>query len=229
MAYTNSPLVSYTNLTEHRHSPRNHAIDRITPHCIVGQTSAQWCVDYFVETEREVSSNYVIGKDGEVGMSVEEKDRSWCSSSPENDHRAITIECASDKVHPYTMNDKVFATLIELCADICKRNGKNTVVWNDDKDQALAYRLKPNEMLFTVHRWFAATACPGDWLYSRMDKLAEEVNKLIAPRTDEVSSWAKDAQSWVMEQGISDGKRPRDPVTRQEVWTMLHRMNGKGA
>ncbi|MDO4799726.1 MAG: N-acetylmuramoyl-L-alanine amidase [Bacillota bacterium] len=97
MTYTNSSLVSYINITSHKRSPQNQAIDRITPHCIVGQTSAQWCVDYFETTDREASSNYVIGKNGEVGLSVEEKDRSWCSSSPENDNRAVTIECASDK------------------------------------------------------------------------------------------------------------------------------------
>ncbi len=230
-AYTNSPLVSYKNLTSHRHSPRNRAIDRITPHCIVGQWSAKQGVDYFVTVDRDVSSNYVIGKDGEVGLSVEEKDRSWCSSSPENDHRAITIECASDTLAPHAMNDKVFNTLISLCADICKRNGKTKVVWIGDKTKALAYHQKPEEMLFTVHRWFAATACPGDWLYSRMGKLAEEVNKLIVPMSnpekDEVASWAKEAHRWVVENGISDGTRPSDTVTREEVWTMLHRMKQK--
>ncbi len=233
MEYTNSPLVSYTNISSHKHCPRAFMIDRITPHCIVGQTSARWCVDYFATTDREVSSNYVIGKDGEVGMSVEERDRSWCSSSPENDHRAVTIECASDREHPYTMNDKVFETLINLCVDICKRNGKNKVVWIDDKAKALAYQQKPNEMLFTVHRWFAATACPGDWLYSRMGKLAEEVNKRLAtsvaatnpkPKSDDVAPWAKEAHRWVVENGISDGTRPSDTVTREEAWTMLYRL-----
>lgn len=55
-------------------------------------------------------------------MYVEEKNRSWCSSSNSNDQRAVTIECTSDTKHPYWMNDKVYSTLIKLCADICKRN-----------------------------------------------------------------------------------------------------------
>ena len=99
-------------------------------------------------------------------MCIRDRNRSWCSSSSANDQRAVTIECASDMKEPYTMNNKVYSTLIELCTDICKRNGKNKLIWIPDKNKALAYVPKSNEMLLTVHRWFAAKSCPGNWLYS---------------------------------------------------------------
>ena len=101
MAYSNSPLVTYTNLTKNRTSPRNHAIDTITIHCYVGQVTAKQGCDYFATTTRQCSANYVVGTDGSIGLSVEEKNRAWTSSSKSNDNRAITIEVASDKTHPY--------------------------------------------------------------------------------------------------------------------------------
>ena len=108
-------------------------------------------------------------------MYVEEKNRSWCSSSNANDQRAVTIECASDTKHPYTMNSTVYATLIKLCVDICKRNGKKKLIWFGDKNKTLNYSPKSDEMVLTVHRWFANKSCPGDWLYSRLGDLASKV------------------------------------------------------
>ena len=120
---------------------------------------------WFERASTKASSNYGIDKDGRIGLYVDEANRSWCTSSSANDNRAITIECASDTYDPYRMNDAVYESLINLCEDICRRNGKNTLLWIDDKDKALAYEPKSNEMLITVHRWFAQKACPGDWLY----------------------------------------------------------------
>ena len=93
---SNSPLATYTRITKNKTSPRNHAIDTITIHCIVGQWTAKQGCDYFATTDRQCSANYVVGKDGSIGLSVDEKDRSWCSSNGTNDNRAITIEVASD-------------------------------------------------------------------------------------------------------------------------------------
>jgi len=112
-------------------------------------------------------------------MIVEEKNRSWCSSSSDNDNRAITIECASDTTHPYAINSKVYNKLIDLCVDICRRNGKNTLLWLGDKNKSLSYTPKANEMLITVHRWFANKACPGDYIYSRLGTIAAEVTKRL--------------------------------------------------
>lgn len=172
---SNSPLVSYTKLSPNHSGQRTHAIDRITPHCVVGQCSVETLGNIFAPTSRQASCQYGIGADGRVGMYVEEKNRSWCSSSNANDQRAVTIECASDTEHPYAFKDVVYNKLIELCVDICKRNGKTKLLWLGDKSKTLAYTPASNEMVLTVHRWFANKSCPGDWMYSRMGDLASKV------------------------------------------------------
>lgn len=155
---SNSSLVSYTKLSPN-FTPGRVNYTRITPHCMVGQLSAKQCGDIFAPRSRKASSNYGIGKDGEVGMYVEEKNRSWCSSSAANDTRAITIECACDLTSPFAMNDKVWNSLVKLCADICRRHGKNKLLWLGSKSAALNYSPKSNEMILTAHRWFHNTAC----------------------------------------------------------------------
>lgn len=182
MAYTNSPLVSYTKLSPNCTKPRNHAIDTITPHCVVGQLSAKATLNlaHFVEySDNGASCNYAIGTNGDIGLGVEEANRSWCTSNRDNDHRAITIECASDTKHPYAMNSAVYASLVNLCVDICKRNGKKKLLWLGDKTKTLAYKPKSDEMVLSAHRWFANKSCPGDWLYSRFGNLAEEVTEKL--------------------------------------------------
>ena len=179
MAYTNSSLVSYTKLSPNHSGQRTHSIDRITPHCVVGQCSVETLGSIFLPTSRQASCNYGIGVDGRVGMYVEEKNRSWCSSSSSNDQRAVTIECASDTTEPYAFKDVVYQKLITLCVDICKRNGKKKLLWFGDKDKTLSYEPKSDEMVLTVHRWFANKSCPGNWMYARMGDLAEKVTAAL--------------------------------------------------
>ena len=183
MGYTNSPLVSYTKLSPNHSGQRTHSIDRITPHCVVGQCSVETLGNIFAPTSRQASCTYGIGVDGRVGMYVEEKNRSWCSSSNANDQRAVTIECASDNTHPYAFKDIVYNRLIELCVDICKRNGKSKLLWLSDKDKTLNYEPKSDEMILTVHRWFANKSCPGDWMYARMGDLATKVTAQLTSAT----------------------------------------------
>lgn len=179
MAYTNSSLVKYTSLSPNHSGQRTRSIDRITPHCVVGQLTAEGICACFPKG-REASCNYGIGKDGKIALCVEEKNRSWCSSSAENDQRAVTIECASDSTAPCAFNTAVYNALIELCVDICKRNGKNKLLWLGDKTKTLNYAPKSGEMVLTVHRWFANKSCPGDWMYSRMGDLATTVTKRLS-------------------------------------------------
>ena len=179
MAYTNSSMVVYTKLSPNHSGQRTHSIDRITPHCVVGQATAERICDCFISPDRQASCNYGIGTDGRVSLCVEEKNRSWCSSSRENDQRAITIECASDNSEPYAFKDVVYKRLIELCADICKRNGKTKLLWLGDKTKTLNYTPQSDEMVLTVHRWFANKSCPGDWLYSRLGDLASKVTAAL--------------------------------------------------
>ena len=183
MAYTNSSLVSYTKLSPNHSGQRTHSIDRITPHCVVGQCSVETLGNIFLPTSRQASCNYGIGVDGRVGMYVEEKNRSWCSSSSANDQRAITIECASDTTEPYAFKDVVYQKLITLCVDICKRNGKKKLLWLGDKDKTLSYEPKSDEMVLTVHRWFANKSCPGNWMYARMGDLANKVTAALGGST----------------------------------------------
>lgn len=183
MAYTNSSMVSYTRLSPNHSGQRTHSIDRITPHCVVGQLSAESICGCFTSPSRQASCNYGIGTDGKVSLCVEEKNRSWCSSSNANDQRAVTIECASDKTEPYAMNSKVYDSLIKLCTDICRRNGKKKLLWLGDRNKTLNYTPKSDEMVLTVHRWFANKSCPGGWLYARLGDLAAKVTAALSTGT----------------------------------------------
>ena len=185
MAYTNSSLVELTRLSPNHSGQRTHAIDRITPHCVVGQCSVETLGSIFAPTSKQASCNYGIGADGRVGMYVEEKNRSWCSSSNANDQRAVTIECASDTTEPYAFRDVVYQKLITLCVDICRRNGKKKLIWFGDKEKTLNYSPKGDEMILTVHRWFANKSCPGNWMYARMGDLAAKVTAQLGGSTEQ--------------------------------------------
>lgn len=234
MGYTNSPLVTYTKYSPNHSGQRTHAIDRITPHCVVGQLSVETLGEIFANEERFASSNYGIGTDGRVALYVDEAKRSWCSSDAKNDQRAVTIECASDREDPYAMNAAVWDSLVRLCADICARNGKTRLIWIPDREIALDYDLEPDEMLLTVHRWFANKACPGDWLFNRLGELASAVTRLLNPSGtgtpgdgDTPHDWARDAVEWCVSRGIlrGDGKTLglNNPMTVEQACVFLYR------
>lgn len=187
MGFTNSSLATVRMISPNRTPNRNHAIDTITIHCFVGQVTAKRGCEVFQPSSRKASCNYVVGYDGSIGLCVEEKDRSWCSggtdkkgnpirvngiSGSSNDYQAVTIEVASDTKHPYTITDKAMAALIELCTDICRRNGIKQLLWKGDK--TLVGRVAQQNL--TVHRWFANKACPGDYIYERLGDIAAKVN-----------------------------------------------------
>ena len=191
---SNSKLVTYTKLSPNCTKPRNHEIDTITIHVFVGQVTAkEGCnAKSFVNYNpvSGASCNYVVGHDGSIGLCVEEQNRSWCSggklkvngiTGKMNDHRAITIEVASETKHPYAVTDKAYAALIELVADICKRNNIKRLMWKGDK--SLVGKVALQNM--TVHRWFANKACPGEYLYSRHGDIAEKVNELLGVEPDD--------------------------------------------
>ena len=180
MGYTNSSLVTVTVLSPNHSGQRNHEIDTITIHCVVGQLTAKRIGEIFQSESKKASSNYGVGYDGSIGLYVEERNRSWCSSSASNDHRAVTIEVASDKTEPYAITDKAYKALINLVADICKRNGIKELKW--EADESLIGQVDKQNM--TVHRWFANKSCPGTYLYERHSQIAKEVNaKLKGSKT----------------------------------------------
>lgn len=178
---SNSNLVSYTKISPNKTSPRNHVIDTVTIHCVVGQVTVERLGAIFAPSSRQASCNYGIGLDGKIGMYVEEKDRSWCSSNAANDHRAITIEVASDTTHPYKVTDAAYKSLINLLADICKRNSIKELKWKGDK--SLIGQIDKQNM--TVHRWFANKSCPGDYLYNLHGQIAAEVNAKLGTNKSE--------------------------------------------
>lgn len=182
MNYTNSPLVCHTKISPNRTSPRNHAIDTVTIHCMAGNLSVERCGDVFAPATRRASSNYGVGSDGRIAMYVEEKDRSWCTSNKANDHRAVTIEVANDGGADtgWHVSDKALSSLITLIADICRRNHIRELKWLADK--RLIGQIEKQNM--TVHRWFSAKACPGDYLYNKHSYIAAEVNKLLGVISD---------------------------------------------
>lgn len=170
---SNSKLVNYTKISPHRNSPRNHKIDKITIHHMAGNLTVEQCGQVF--QTREASSNYGIDSNGRVGMYVEEKDRSWCSFSPENDNRAITIEVANDQPSDagnWHVSDTALNKLIELCVDICQRNGIEKLNYTGNTSGNL-----------TMHKWFAPTGCPGPYLESKFPYIAEQVNKKLKGNT----------------------------------------------
>ena len=239
MSFTNSSMVAYTKLSPNHSGQRTHSIDRITPHCVVGQCTAEGLGDWFAKSSTKASSNYGIDKDGRVGLYVEEKNRSWCSSSNANDQRAVTIECASDTSEPYAFRDVVYQKLIVLCVDICKRNGKKKLLWFGDKEKTLNYSPKADEMVLTVHRWFANKACPGDYLYSRMGDIAKQVNARLEGDTmtgEEIykeltaytaslplPEWAKEELEEAVAMGITDGTDPMGLIPRYQAAIMAKR------
>lgn len=184
---SNSPLVSYTKISKCK-NVRKSKIDTITIHCFVGQVSVERMGKSFSSAASTCSCNYGIGSDGRIGMYVEETHRAWTSSNKTNDHRAITIECASNSKHPFEINDKVYDSLIKLCADICQRNGIKELKWKADKTLI----GKPEKQNMTVHRWFANKSCPGQYIYDRLGQIAADVNALmgvepaIEPEVDEL-------------------------------------------
>lgn len=201
MGYSNSSLVAYMLLSPNHSGLRTERIDRISPHCVVGQCTAEGLGDWFHKSSTQASSNYGIDKNGRIGLYVEEKNRSWCTSSNANDQRAVTIECASDKAEPYAMHQVVYERLVDLCEDICRRNGKKKLLWFGDKNKSLNYQPKADEMLITVHRWFANKSCPGDWLYARLGDLASKVTSRLGSGNVEVIPSGMQAEEF---QGLTE-------------------------
>ena len=172
---SNSALVDYVKISPKRTSPRNHAIDRITIHHMAGNLSVETCGNVFAPSSRQASANYGIDSNGRVGMYVEERDRSWCSSNKANDHRAVTIEVADDVIgNGWHSSDKAMNKLVELCTDICRRNGIAKLNYTGDTNGNL-----------TMHKWFAATDCPGAYLESKFPWIAEQVNKRLSGKKEE--------------------------------------------
>ena len=246
---SNSPLVSYTKLSPNQSGARTHAIDTISIHCMAGNLSVESCGAMFAKSSRQASSNYGIGSDGRIALYVDEANRSWCTSSRPNDQRAITIEVANTvAADPWPVSDKAFAALIDLLVDICQRNNIKQLLWRGD--DGLIGQVDLQNM--TVHRWFAAKACPGDYLYDRHGQIAEEVNQRLTESEDDdmdmerfkemflkmreelqdndASGYSEEARQWAVDNGIIAGSSStefngmwQDMLTREQMVVVLYR------
>lgn len=166
---SNSSLISYTQISPNRNSPRNQQIRKITIHHMAGSMTLQSFGAVVAKTSRQMSANYAIDKDGAIGLFCPESDRSWCSSSPWNDHQAVTIEVANDGGAPdWHVSDASINALIDLCVDICRRNGMTRLEYTGAPDGSL-----------TTHRMFTATQCPGPYLLSKIPYIAQQVTALL--------------------------------------------------
>ena len=186
---SNSPLVNFTQISPNK-GTRDHAIDTITIHCMAGNLTVETCGSLFSRSSTQASSNYGVGSDGRIGLYVEEKDRSWATSSRSNDNRAVTIEVANDGGEPdWHVSDAALNSLIKLVADICKRNNIKKLKWQNDS--SLIGQVDQQNM--TVHRWFDCKACPGDYLMSKHSYIANEVNKILSGQS---GKWVQDSKGW---------------------------------
>lgn len=176
---SNSKLVVYTNISPNKTVMKSKKNDTITIHCMAAPLSIEACGKLFADPKRQASSNYGIGPDGRIGLYVDEKDRSWCSSNSANDGRAITIEVACEAKAPYKVTDKAYNALIKLLVDICQRNKIKKLLWKGDK--SLIGQVDKQNM--TVHRWFKNKACPGDYLYNKHSQIAKDVNAKLTAAT----------------------------------------------
>lgn len=187
---SNSSLVNYTLISPNSTNPRNHKIDTITIHHVAGVLSAKGIAELFTSPERQASCNYAIGNDGEIALVVDEANRSWCTSSRENDHRAITFEVSnSASGGDWPVSDAALESVIKLCVDICQRNGIERLNFTGDKTGNL-----------TMHKWFAATACPGPYLSAKFPYIADEVNRRlhgdVSPDPQPAQKYYRVRKSW---------------------------------
>ena len=239
-------FVDLTCISPNCNRPRKYAVSKITPHHMAGNLTLEQIAAMEAKPSRQMSSNYAISSDGGIALLCHEADRSWCSSSPANDHRAITVEVANDQIGgQWHVSDAALEALVKLCVDICQRNGIPKLLWKGDKN--LVGQVDRQNM--TVHRWFAAKACPGDWLYSRHGQIAAEVNKRLeaakagkdeeamdtkqltscADTGDNPSAWAKEATDYCKRKGIFAGDGAgnygwQKPITREATAQIIYNL-----
>lgn len=166
----NSPLTDYVYLSPIADFPREDAVRKITVHHMAGDLTLERLGGMFSDGDRRASANYGIDSEGRIGLYVEEGSRSYASSNPDNDHQAVTIEVANDETGgDWHVSGASYEALIELCVDICRRNGIDALVYTGDETGNL-----------TLHRMFTDTECPGPYLTGRMEDIAEEVNRRLS-------------------------------------------------
>lgn len=237
-----SKLVSYVKASPNHSGKRTHKIDTITIHCVAANATIESLGNLFANPSRKASSQYGIGTDGRIGQYVPEAYRSWCTSSNANDQRAITIEVSNNGGEPnWPVSQAAYNSLVNLCEDICRRNGKTKMVWISDKNKALAYNPVPNEFRMTVHRWFANKSCCGPYLLERQGQIAAEVNRRLQEddemlsyeqfkeymtqylkelQDNDAGEWSKGDREWGINSGLFNGSGTLETGEPNYMWGM---------
>ena len=167
----NSPLATYVYLSPNANFPRTEPIRKITIHHMAdNDLSLQRLGETFAERDRKASSNYAIDKEGNIALYVEEANRAWTSGNAENDQQAITIEVENSEFGgQWEVSDASYQALIDLCVDICQRNGIESLVFTGDARGSLTYH----------HMFDENTECPGPYLVNKMPESATAVNTIL--------------------------------------------------
>ena len=170
---TKSKLATYENLANNYGGKRLYPVTKISIHHMAGKMTARQCADYFARTDRIASSNYTIGWDGSIALSVPEEYRAYTTSSSWCDERAITIEVSNEDNNggDWKITDKAYNALLDLVTDICRRYGIKDCSYTGDKDGVLQ-----------KHEWYAWTNCPGKYLGSKFPEISRIVNQRLRER-----------------------------------------------
>ena len=223
---SNSKLVVYTKLSPHCTKPRQGKIKGISIHTMAGPGSVEGCGQVFQTSE--ASSHYCIGPDGRIGQYVLEENRAWCCSH-KVDHEVVTIEVSSIQSYqePYECTEAAFDSLIDLCVDICQRNGIKKLIWKEGKQYCPAFTGNWAVCNMVPHRYTTdkGKSCPGNYLFGKYGEIAErvnarlkgededmDINKLLSEMTNE------QAYELVKKAEIHAATLPDDDWSKKEGW-----------
>lgn len=223
---SNSKLVVYTKLSPHCTKPRQGKIKGISIHTMAGPGSVEGCGQVFQTSE--ASSHYGIGPDGRIGQYVLEENRAWCCSH-KVDHQVVTIEVSSIQSYqePYECTEAAFDSLIDLCVDICRRNGIKKLIWKEGKQYCPAFTGNWAVCNMVPHRYTTdkGKSCPGNYLFGKYGEIAErvnarlkgededmDINKLLSEMTNE------QAYELVKKAEIHAATLPDDDWSKEEGW-----------
>lgn len=211
---SNSSLVCYTKWSPHCTKPRNSTIKGISIHTMAANGSVEGCGQVFQTTK--ASSHYGIGADGRIGQYVDEKDRAWCCSH-KVDHSVVCIEVHSIQNYrePYECTAKAYESLINLCVDICKRNGIKKLIWKEGKQYCPAFTGRWDVCNMVPHRYTTdkGKSCPGNYLFSKYGDIAREVNKRLGADKSEGDELDMTKQEFI------------NSLTNEEAYTLLSKAN----
>lgn len=223
---SNSKLVVYTKLSPHCTKPRQGKIKGISVHTMAGPGSVEGCGQVFQTSE--ASSHYGIGPDGRIGQYVLEENRAWCCSH-KVDHEVVTIEVSSIQSYeePYECTAAAFESLIDLCVDICQRNGIKKLIWKEGKQYCPAFTGNWAVCNMVPHRYTTdkGKSCPGNYLFGKYGEIAErvnarlkgededmDINKLLSEMTNE------QAYELVKKAEVHAATLPDDDWSKKEGW-----------